>query len=132
MTKLYRSLLLISLLSYLLYILFPGTSVHSMSEDAYNILSWSGYGAVIIWPTWLYWAFVFLWFPLTIGMWFYQGWARKAFLIMVLAFIFLNPLEGLYVSTGFDMMLAQLTASVDGAIIVISYLTSISGRFENA
>ncbi len=132
MEKLYRSLLLISLASYLLFIFLPSINIQTLTEEEYDVLSWAEYGAQITFPTWLYWASIIAWFPLTLGLWLYQEWARKGFLLLSLVFVLLNPFGGLYVSTGLEMMFAQLTSSIDGAIIAICYLTSISKGFENA
>jgi hypothetical protein len=132
MIKFYRALVIISTMSYLLFVGVGYVDSSFLSKDELDLLSWGGYGAIIQMPLFLHWFLVGIWVPLAIGMCLFKPLARKIYLWLAITFILANPFFGFVVSTGYESMLYQLAIFLDGAVLVMAYFTSISSEFTKA
>lgn len=132
MIQIFRASIILSSLSYILFIALPYLEQSFLSQQEIDALSWVGYEAVISMPNWLHWLTVFIWLPLAIGMWFLNPLARTAYLYLSIFFLILHPFTGLFVETGWGVMLFQATAFLDGAILTMAYFTGLNKEFKNA
>ena len=132
MEQIFRVAIAISTITYAAYILSPYIDMSLLDQQTLDVLTWDRYGAIYEMPVLLDWFFVFLWLPLAIGMWVFNPLARTGYLGFSIFFLFLLPFEGLFVATGFEMMLYQATSFLDGAILVMAYFTGLNKRFKNS
>ena len=132
MHTIYRTMIVVSLLTYYMYVGVGYVDTPYLSEEELNLLSWGGHGAIIQFHPIVHWGLVFIWLPLAIGMWFYNSLSRKLYLILAMSFLMLNPFVGYSVSTGYEMMFYQTTTFLDGAILAMAYFTNnISNSFKH-
>ena len=132
MIKLYRTLIIVSTISYLIFAGVGYVDSRFLTKDELDLLSWASYGAIIKFPPLLHWGLVFSWVPLAIGMYFFKPIARKIYLWLSIIFILANPFVGFAVFTGYEMMLYQATTFLDGAILALAYFSSIANEFSKA
>ncbi len=132
MIKLFRSLVVVSSLSYFLFLGSWYLFTPYLSEDVLAVLTWTGYGAIIQLPPFVSWALVLFWLLIAIGMYFFNSTARLLYLVFTIFFILTTPLYGLFVSTAYDLVFLEITNFLDGAILAMAYLSSISAKFKNA
>lgn len=130
MIKIYRTLVIVSLMSFGLYMGLPYFDAAFLNEDEIKVLAWGGYGSIITYPQWLGWVLTFVWIPIAIGMVFFYPIARKVYVLLTVVFIVMNPLSGLMVLTGLQAMVYEITTLLDGAILTMAYFTSINEEFK--
>ncbi len=131
MKKLFRILLIISTLTYIVYLTAPYFDKYYLDQGTRDLLQWTGYQSVLEIPNWLLSISSFFWLPLAIGLWFFNSLVRKIYLIYTLLFLFLNPLLGLFIASGFEMFFFQATTLLDGVILTMAYFTSLDDEFKN-
>ena len=132
MIQIFRILIVISTLSYAVFVFLPYLDESFLTQQEIDVLTWSKYEALIIFPDWLSWFLIYIWLPLAIGMWFFNRLARTAYLCLSIFFLVFSAFSGLFVSTGLEIMLYQATAFLDGAIITMAYLTNLNDEFKKA
>jgi len=132
MKNIFRALIIFSIFIYAFFVAkqYFDSSFHS--KETLDLLSWNGFEALLTMPSWLTWLTVLIWLPVSIGIYYFNRMARTAYLVLAITFTVTLPLFGMHVYTGTDMMLYQLTAILDGIILTMAYLTSISAHFKNA
>ena len=132
MNKLFRISVIISAFSYALFIGGWYLFTPYLSEKELDVLSWTGYGAIIEYPPIVTYALTAIWLPITIGMYFYNSKARLLYLIFTVYFIITTPLYGMFVSASFSLVFLEISNFLDGAILTMAYLTGVSQKFKNA
>jgi len=65
----------------------------------------------------------------TIGMFFFQRWARFLSLVIVFATLILAPLTGAQLLSGASYSFYFLSTTIWGAVLAIAYFTPLSQRF---
>ena len=127
--RLFRALVLVSTISYLVWffqLLLGGPLISASTWDA---LSWHGYGALLPLPERLCWLFLLLFVAVAVGLWTFSKSARLVFAMLAAFFIVTCPLGGVQVQTAFGSFLLLLTNMADGAILVMAYTPPLKERF---
>ena len=132
MISIFRISIVLSIVVYTTFVAKPYFDSSFHSDAILNILSWSGYEALVTLPFWFAWLTILIWLPVSIGMYYFNHIARTIYLILTITFTVTIPLYGAYTFTGTDIMLFQLTAFLDGAILTMAYLTSVSDQFKKS
>jgi hypothetical protein len=132
MDKLFRALVLMSVSLYVLWFFSPQFWSSLYGEEVLNLLSWNGFKTLMPSDNYI---FIYGYFTLqlcsTLGLFFYQRWAMIAFTLMISFSILSSPFYGVSVNYGYEILLNNLITTLDGAIIVLMFFTSINNRFKN-
>jgi hypothetical protein len=65
-----------------------------------------------------------------VGLYFFQPWSRKLAVAMTLLGLLFYPLFGAFVQSGWAAMFLELSTTLWGAVIAMSYVSSLSARFD--
>jgi hypothetical protein len=65
----------------------------------------------------------------TVGLWFFQRWARIAYVIAVPIYIYLVPLGWIVTGATYIRLVAYLGAAIEGAIVAMSFLPPLANMF---
>ena len=129
MDKLFKSLIFITTLTYVLWFFEPYNISYIYDQDTLRALEWAGFGGNYDYISYVSYVFLVLYLISAIGMLLYLKWARLLFLVLTIASILFTPIAGINVSTTIDSLLQTITGLCDGAILFMSYLSSISINF---
>lgn len=99
-------------------------------QETIDLLSWTGYSAIIEFNTLALYSFFAAYSITFLGMMFFKLWAKKLFLILLTISILLTATQGVSVLTAMDSVLSYLTNLADGATIILMYFTSVSSKFS--
>ncbi len=102
-----------------------------LSENQLLLASYSGYESLF--PSvnyFTYWVPLVIWLILSVGLFYYNKFSRKAFVLFYIIETVLQLFYGMQVVTPYEAVLFTLIGLADGAIIAMMYLTSISEKFE--
>ena len=66
----------------------------------------------------------------TIGLYMFQPWSRRLAIVMTLLSLLSYPLLGINVQSGWAQLLLECSSMLWGAVIAMSYVSSVSHRFE--
>ena len=130
MKILFKLLISASYLIYLVFFFLPDIGEYYYSLETYKALSWVGYGEYLP-PSDLY-AYVFLiaYTVAFVGMYNFKLWSRTLFIVLTGLSVIFTAIQGAAVLLALDATLSYLTNLLDGATIVIIYLTSIDSEFK--
>ena len=64
-----------------------------------------------------------------IGVYVFNPIARTVYFVMVMVFLAITPFSGMRAFTAIDQFLLEVTMLLDGAILALAYLSSVSGEF---
>ena len=67
----------------------------------------------------------------TVGLWLFRPWARIAYIIGILSYVYLMPLGWIVPGSIWFALLPYLGAAIDGAIVAMSFLPPLSQMFAN-
>jgi hypothetical protein len=65
-----------------------------------------------------------------IGLYFFQPWSRTLAVAMTVLSLLFYPLLGVSVESGWAALLLELSTTLWGAVLAMSYVSSLSTRFE--
>jgi len=65
-----------------------------------------------------------------VGLFQFRPWSRELAVAMTLLQLLFYPLDGLWVKSGWSALLLELSSTLWGAVLAISYVSSISALFE--
>lgn len=65
-----------------------------------------------------------------VGLYFFQPWSRKLAVIMTLLGLLFAPLLGLSVRSGWSALFLEISTTLWGAILAMSFVSSLNERFE--
>ena len=103
-----------------------------LSEDQQFLVSYSGYESLLpLGNYFAYWGPLAIWLILSVGLFYYNKFSRKGFVLFYIVETVLQFFYGMQISTPYEGVLFTLIGLADGAIIAMAYLTSISDRFED-
>ena len=132
MKTIFRALIILTVLIYVIFIAKPYFDSSFHSKDLLDLLAWNGFEALVFLPEWANWIITLIWLPISLGMYCFNKQSRLAYLIAAVFFTLSLPLFGTQVFTGTEIMLYQLIATLDGIILTMAYFTSISDEFTKA
>ncbi len=130
MTSTFRYLVSVATIFYVAFWIFPFFDYKWLNEEELTILSANYYGSVIPLNDIIDWALFVSWIILYIGLWLFIRAARTAFLLLVVITSVANFFWGISVMTAYEFAIQNILALVEGAILVMAYLTPIKGNFE--
>lgn len=132
MKNLFRYIVAISTLLFLILWLLPFFDYLWLSEEELSLLAATGYGSYIPNHPVIFWGLFVSWVAASLGLFFFIPFARTAFLVLVVVSSIANFFWGFRVDTPLSIGIAGLVALSDGAIIAMAYLTSVSSYFEKS
>ena len=132
MEKIFRVFVVANVVAFSIYVIIPYIDSIFHSNEALDILAYSGYGAIIKLPSIYQWFSTLIWLPVSLGMFYYNSIARTLFLVLTIFFALTSTLHGFVVLTGYEVMVYEFTTLLDGVILTMAYFTSVSEKFKKA
>lgn len=129
MEKVFRILVVVSYALYVAFFFMPYLWASIYDQQTQNILSWTGYGAVIPFVGWIGYCFFTAYSLITVGLLFTWPLARFLFTFFTVGSITLVALQGVSVLTASEGVILYIMNLIDGALIAIMYFTSFGSRF---
>lgn len=130
MNTIFRGLVLVSTVLFAVGWFLPYFDTGSYSLEWQALLMRDGDGAILAYPPWVDFILFAGTVAISVMLYFYVPIARRAYLIMLIAYTGAGFLWGLRVSTPVDEVIWGLVAMSDGAILTMLYLTSVARHFE--
>lgn len=130
MRRLFRTLLVASLLLYVGWVASYYYAFVLFSEDVAKVVVHNGAEAWVYLPEGLFWILPVLWLIATIGMWQFSQGARGFFVALTLASIALSVVSGISIQSGPQAAVAQVINLIDGAILAMAFFTSLDSEFR--
>ena len=133
MLILFRSLILISLISYVIYWTLPFYDYQWMNDIELDALNYHGYNSII--PSsniinMIPWTIFVLWIISYIGIFLYINMFRHLFFILFIMDIMLVPFWGLGVFPSSSLFFINITISTTGALLIMLYCTTVGDKFQ--
>jgi len=130
MESIFRFLVVASALLSMAFWSIPYIDYLWLTYEQMQILDLGGFGAII--PTYgiTYWGTLVTWLAISAGLFFYVNAARTAFVVFMIINVALGLFYGISIMSPLEILIGSIIAMVDGAIITMMYLTSISGKFS--
>ena len=130
MESIFRFLVVASALLSITFWSVPYIDFLWLSIEQMQILDLGGFGAIM--PTFeiTYWGTLVVWLVISGGLFFYIKAARPAFVVFMAINIVLGLFYGISILSPLEVFIGSVLAMVDGAIITMMFLTSISGKFS--
>lgn len=132
MKTLYRGLVLGTLLLYGIWFFIPDAWPYLYSPDIVDLLYWNSYGALIYIPNILLYLMAIAYVIVSLGLYFFKKWARNAFVVLTIISLFMVLVNGASIQMGLSGFLATLIGYGDSAILVTSYLSTVSNYFRES
>ena len=66
-----------------------------------------------------------------VGLYHFQPWSRPLAIVMTLLSLLFFPLLGASISSGWSSLLLEVSTTLWGAVIAMSYVSSLSERFDS-
>lgn len=127
--KVFRTLVLVSTVSYLLFLFGGWIFWRDISEETYSGLGWRGYGAILPIPYKIWWLISILWIATAIGMLTFSKQARVVYLALTLFGLVTALLGGMVAELAIENLFITLTYLTDGAVLALAYFSPLKERF---
>lgn len=130
MNKLFNYLVIITLALTIILWFIPQFDKYWLSDEALELLGANGWGSFVPNPEILYWPQLIFWSVISIGLLKRIMMARTIYLVGLVAFSVVNFGWGFLVLSPIEAGLYNLICMMDGAILIMSYFTSVAGEFK--
>lgn len=130
MDKVFRILVVVSYVLYVVFFFMPYIWPSIYDQQTQDILSWTGYGAVIPFADWIGYCIFTAYSLITVGLLLTWPLARFLFTFFTVGSITLVALQGVSVLTAVEGVILYIMNLIDGALIAIMYLTSFGSKFK--
>jgi len=132
----FQIFVVVSTLSYIVWFYFPYISERLANplylEIERGVRQYAGLGALLPVHHPLYSGTWFgLWLVASLGLFFFQNWARHLFLTLYVLCIVLVPFSGFSGQGALESFLGELTTVLDGAILAMAYLSPLADGFKH-
>lgn len=130
MERLFRILLIFQLLLLTVFFFVPWGFAYG--ADAEMALTWQGFNALVDEKA-IYFSnqlASILYVVSYVGLFFFKNWARMLLLFVSVVGGVCISLYGVSIQSGFESMISYFMTLIDGALIVMSFLTSVHIRFN--
>lgn len=124
----YHLALAISAGFYLLYLLAPWAYSY-LNEELQSLLSYGGYGALLVLPHALWWMFLLATFLGYLGMAFFRNSFRILFLFVLFMSVLFSVIGGASVITGPETFFVDVSTFAAGFAVALSYFTKLNEEF---
>ena len=102
------------------------------TNEEMELLAWHGYGAQLdVYGPSLY-ILSAVYVLVYIGLIFYKAWAKPSFLLITIISIAITPFMGITINEPINNILGYTLSLIDGAILTMLYLTSVSNEFTKS
>ncbi len=119
-----------AMVCYIVWFLLPYWPGY-MTDTKRQLMDYSGYGAILPVEHPLYYGGWFaLWTIATLGVMFFQNWARHLYLALSLLGPALAPFSGFIVQPPLDGLFTGVNVLLDGAVLALAYLSPLAGSFK--
>ncbi|SCZ52272.1 hypothetical protein [Thiohalomonas denitrificans] len=130
MEKLFRTLLVISLVLYLVWVGSFYFAHWLFSPQVANAVVHTGAESLLQMPEPLLWMLPVLWLIAAIGMWQFAQGARTFYVVLTASSLVVAAISGVLIQSPAQTVLADVVSLCDGAIIAMAYLTRLDARFR--
>jgi hypothetical protein len=130
MSSLFRTLIIVYAVLMLVSGLVPFVYMNTEDPNLWQLLQWDGYSATFTLDAAIYWAWAAVDFGVLAGLYFYWRPARTAFVVLLVLSVAMAAFDGVRVTHQLDNVVGTLMYPLYGALISMSYLTSVANRFE--
>ncbi|WP_062817712.1 hypothetical protein [Alcanivorax sp. NBRC 102024] len=131
MESIFRFLVVLAALLSILFWGMPYIDYMWLSNEQLYLLDKNGLGGEISGNEIAYWGALTIWLALSVGLFFYNRFARLGFVAFYIFSLALNLFHGVQVLSPYESTISSLICLADGAIIATAYLTSIGGKFAS-
>jgi len=132
MERIFKSLIVLSVTLYVIFYFIPYFHHFWLNEPEIHFWKNNGAQATLILPDFIFHLLMIAWVLTSIGIFYYNKIARSCFLLLIIATTLMTPFLGWSIYTSIESTIIVSLNMIDGALIVMAYLTSISHEFENA
>ena len=128
--RVFHVLVILTFTIYVAWFCFPYLPSY-LSEYEQDLVAHGGYGADLpIDDVLFYGTFFGLVLIATLGLYFFQNWARHLFLALSLLDLAITPFSGFIVQPPIDGLFFMINLLLDGAILAMAYLSPLSASFK--
>ena len=138
MTRLFRRIVLLSLIIYVMWVAFSFFIERFHSQTELNFLAWNGYWSVTwgsLWAHWihyiLWWIKILLWIVAAVGLYYLRRWGRRLYLAMMILDALMLLTGGFIATLPLDAFMNTILTAADGFIISMAYFSSVNNAFDN-
>lgn len=130
MKKLFRILVIVSTVFYIVWFFSPYFYHLYLSDEVINVIAYTGYGSILPNGPYTYIPIFIISMVIAIGLYLFKPWARTSFVVLYAIFILASPFWGLNIQSGLDVMIGTIATLSDGALIGLMYFSTIGNEFN--
>jgi hypothetical protein len=127
---LFRFLVALSGLVYLLYFFFPIVRSSFIAPQTLELLELNGFESLYSWPVWLQWVTFGLYWIALVGLFLFKPAARLLFVCLTLFFLFSGLGLGLEVASAIESFIGTTLTLIDGALIALLFASPLADEFR--
>jgi len=128
--KLFQWVVVASVLTSLVFFFLPAVPL-PVSPDVAALRGKSGYGAMLPGIRELIaWILLPLWLLASVGLFFFQAWARTLFAVLYIVALLLRFAQGVTVSLPVEGFVGEIVSLLDGAILVLAFTAPLDAYFR--
>ena len=129
MIQIFRALVALNLVLFLIFSTLPFFDAQWYDVEVQNLRDWANFNAILSHPL-FYYVYVVAGVLIPIGLFFFIQGARQAFAAYWLVSTFFGLLYGISILTPLEATLGAIVGALDGAIITMSFFTSVSKQWQ--
>ena len=130
MTSIFSRLVIASAVTYTAWFFIPFAWGYLYDYSILDLLVWNSFGSKVNVNGPIPYIVGLVYVASYFGLLSYKPWGRTLFVVLAIFNIVSTPLWGLQVVGTYDASLGYLVSVLDGAIITMAYLTSVSREFS--
>ncbi len=130
MKEIFQKIILAVGCFYLLYIALPFFWLEIYDQETLEVLNWHGYGGLLDIYGPIPYIFACALLISLVGLYQFKRWGRTIFMLVTIISGVVSPLWGLQTMGYFDSLPAYFVSIGSGAILAMSYFSSIGAEFE--
>ncbi len=120
--------LAISAIFFVMYMFAPW-AYGTLEPEMQTLLSYSGYGALVEAPDWIFWLLLVIALIGYAGMALFRNLFRVIFVAFTVITLLLSPIFGASVITGIEVFIIDTSTLLSGFAIALSYYTRLNDNF---
>ncbi len=127
---LFRYLVVTSFMLYTIWFFMPYFWNFLYDQKIQILMSWNGYGGLIMNNAWIAYSFFLLYLITYCGLIYFRTWARVVFVALMIGSFINTSIGGVVVRTAFEYLLESLIFTIDGSIVIMMYFTDVKIIFR--
>ena len=124
----FRAVVIISLFSYMVWYFYP--FLGGQNSEMISLARYRGYGAIFNPPLFLHWMIFSLWVIASLGLLFFQKWAKFLYVVLVVYSYATTPFYGLSIDSAAGAFFRDIVIFLDGIIIISIFRDPLRKHFE--